>query len=129
MASDMVTRFWPFTRISPLDGRSSAPSRYSSVLLPDPLGPTMNANRPRSIRQLIPRKASTQRMPLRYDFQTFTHFDHRVASMGAEPDGFHGNQPRGPPGRVEAPQSAHDDGKADAHAQERRIDSQVNSSG
>ena len=90
MASDMVTRFWPFTRISPLDGRSSAPSRYRSVLLPEPLGPTMNANRPRSIRQLIPRKASTQRMPLRNDFQTFTtsiigwpQWDPiRMASMG-----------------------------------------------
>ena len=49
-----------------------APSRYRSVLLPEPLGPTMNANRPRSIRQLMPRRASTQRVPLRYDFQTFT---------------------------------------------------------
>ena len=58
-ASDIAVSSRPSIRIVPSVGRSSAPSRYSSVLLPEPDGPTMNAHRPRGIRQLIPRSAST----------------------------------------------------------------------
>ena len=95
------------------------------MLLPEPLGPTMNANRPRSIRQLSPRRASTHRVPLRYDFQTFTTFDHRVTSMRPEPDRLHGNEPGRAPGGIEPAERSHDDRQADAQRQQRGRHAQV----
>src|SRR6266571_4818986 len=37
---------WPSMRISPLEGRSSPPIRFSSVDLPDPEGPTIETSSP-----------------------------------------------------------------------------------
>src|SRR5581483_1600692 len=87
--SDIAATFFPSTQISPDVGRSSAPSKYKSVLLPDPDGPTMKANRPLPIRQLTPRSASTDRSPLRYDLRTETtsiiEDPREESSAGAEP--------------------------------------------
>ena len=49
------TRFFPSTEIVPVSGRSSAPIRLSSVLLPLPDGPVSEANSPGASR----REAST----------------------------------------------------------------------
>ena len=43
----------------PLVGRSSPPSKYSSVLLPEPLGPIIATNSPGSTLRLTPRSACT----------------------------------------------------------------------
>ena len=71
---------WPSTRIVPDVGRSSAPSRYSRVLLPEPDGPTMNVHDPRGTRNVTPRRASTVSSPLWNDLWTSTASITRLAS-------------------------------------------------
>ena len=55
------------------------------MLLPEPDGPTMKANRPLGIRQLTPRTASTTRSPLRNDFRTSTTSIMGILGEGAGP--------------------------------------------
>ena len=44
---------------SPADGRSSAPSSWSTVVLPEPLGPTIATYSPLSISRLVGATATT----------------------------------------------------------------------
>src|ERR1039458_6051717 len=129
--SDILPSSWPSTKISPEVGRSIAAIRYSSELLPDPLGPTMNANRPCSIRQLRPRSACTHRLPLRYDLWTFTTSiirkpRRKVSSVRPQPDRVHGQKPGSPPGGIKATECSHQHREPDAQRQKRGRHAQVN---
>src|SRR5690606_28595824 len=52
-------RLVPFTMTEPPDGSSSPPKMLRSVVLPDPEGPTIAVNSPRSICNVIPLSALT----------------------------------------------------------------------
>ena len=56
----------------PPDGRSSAPSSWSSVVLPDPLGPSSATKSPASIEKLTPSTAYTGSEPRLKVFETLT---------------------------------------------------------
>ena len=49
---------WPASRTVPPEGLSSAPSRCSSVLFPEPLAPTMATNSPRLTVRSTPDRTS-----------------------------------------------------------------------
>ena len=63
-ASGIEVMAWSATLIVPEVGKSSAASRYSRVLLPDPDGPTMNVHDPVGSWNVTPRSASTTSSPL-----------------------------------------------------------------
>jgi hypothetical protein len=57
--SDSVAMFQPVTRTRPELGRSSVPSTCSSVVFPDPDGPTMPTSSPCPMVKLTSRNAVT----------------------------------------------------------------------
>ena len=72
----------PVTRTVPLVGRSRVPIRCSSVVLPEPDGPTMPTSSPRRTVKLTPRSASTggsRRVGLGHRVQ-FEHYRPVVAA-------------------------------------------------
>ena len=54
---------WPPISTVPASGRSSAPSRCSSVDFPEPEGPTIATSSPGSTARSIPCSTSTRRTP------------------------------------------------------------------
>src|SRR5687768_13710575 len=54
----------------PLDGTSSSPMRFSSVLLPQPEGPMMEMNSPARTSRLMPASATVSMLSVRYNFST-----------------------------------------------------------
>ena len=70
----------PSTRIVPEVGRSSAPIRYSSVLLPEPDGPTMNVHDPLGIRNDHPAEGLDRLLSGDEDLVDVDGFDHGTAS-------------------------------------------------
>src|SRR5271157_6221534 len=113
---------------------------YSRVLLPDPEGPTMKAQAPVRIRKLTPRRASTCSSPLGYVLHTswasIMNDSSRGAgfgwpggstaiSLGPLPDGIHRLEAGGPPSRVEAAETPHDERQAEAQPEEAGGDGQT----
>src|SRR6188472_2910281 len=65
-ASESFASAAPSTRTSPPVGRSSPPSRCSSVLLPDPDAPTIATRSPTATSRSTPSSTGTSSGPLRY---------------------------------------------------------------
>ena len=105
------------TRIVPEVGRSSVPSSVSKVLFPEPDGPTMKAQAPLGISKETPRSAFTWFSPRgspwsRPELRSWPRGSGvRRDSVCTLADRFHGRQPRGSPGRVEAAEHAHHQGQ------------------
>ncbi len=68
--SDRLSTRLPSNTIWPLVGRSTPPKRFSSVVLPEPDGPMMARNAPRSIVMSSRSKIGTAALPRLYDLPT-----------------------------------------------------------
>ncbi len=61
--SDSAATSRPATRTVPAVGRSRVPARCSSVLLPDPDGPSTATSSPAATDKVTPRRAGTDGLP------------------------------------------------------------------
>jgi hypothetical protein len=62
----------PLSATRPLDGASSSPMMFSSVLLPEPDGPMMETNSPASTVRLTFSRATVSIVSVRYTFSMFS---------------------------------------------------------